>query len=70
MCSSDLKSHSGKTVTTDGWRHDRVQLLPLNRVFEPITLEPEDAADLTIVGEFQDQLMPRLINRDGPFPHR
>jgi SOS-response transcriptional repressor LexA len=33
-------------------QHDRVQLLPLNPAFEPITLEPEDAGDLTIVGDF------------------
>jgi hypothetical protein len=26
--------------------------LPLNPAFEPMTLEPEDAGDLTIVGEF------------------
>jgi SOS-response transcriptional repressor LexA len=26
--------------------------LPLNPAFEPITLEPEDAGDLMIVGEF------------------
>ena len=29
-----------------------LQLLPLNPAFEPITLEPEDAGDITIVGEF------------------
>jgi SOS-response transcriptional repressor LexA len=46
------KYHSEKTVTADGWRHDRIQLLPVNPEFEPITLEPEDAGDLTIVGEF------------------
>jgi SOS-response transcriptional repressor LexA len=46
------KYHSEKTVTADGWRHDRIQLLPVNPAFEPITLEPEDAGDLTIVGEF------------------
>jgi SOS-response transcriptional repressor LexA len=46
------KYHSEKTVTTDGWRHDRIQLLPVNPAFEPITLEPEDADALTIVGEF------------------
>jgi SOS-response transcriptional repressor LexA len=27
-------------------------LLPVNPVFEPITLDPEDARDLTIVGKF------------------
>jgi SOS-response transcriptional repressor LexA len=46
------KYHSEKTVNADGWRHDRIQLLPLNPAFQPITLEPEDAADLTLVGEF------------------
>jgi phage repressor protein C with HTH and peptisase S24 domain len=46
------KYHSEKTVTADGWRHSSIQLLPLNPLFEPITLEPEDAGDLTIVGEY------------------
>ena len=44
-------------VTADGWRHDRIQLLPLNPAFEPITLEPEDAGDLTIVGELSKLVM-------------
>jgi SOS-response transcriptional repressor LexA len=39
-------------VTADGWRYSSIQLLPLNPAFEPITLEPEDAGDLAIVGEF------------------
>jgi SOS-response transcriptional repressor LexA len=39
-------------ATADGWRHSSIQLLPLNPAFEPITLEPEDANALTIVGEF------------------
>ena len=46
------KYHAEKSVTAEGWRHDRVELLPLNRAFTPIELEPEDSADLTIVGEF------------------
>jgi SOS-response transcriptional repressor LexA len=45
------KYHSEKKVTADGWRHNRIQLVPLNPAFEPITLEPEDVDDLTIVGE-------------------
>jgi len=45
------KYHSEKTVTADGWRHDRIQLLPVNPSFEPIALEPENAADIVIVGE-------------------
>jgi SOS-response transcriptional repressor LexA len=45
------KYHSEKTVTADGWRHDRIQLLPLNPAFEPIEIDPEAAEDLTIVAE-------------------
>jgi SOS-response transcriptional repressor LexA len=52
------KYHSEKTATDDGWRHASIQLRPLNPEFEPITLEPEDAGDLTIVGEFQQTLNP------------
>ena len=50
------KYHSDKTVTDDGWRHSSVQLLPVNPAFEPITLEPEDVSDLTIIGELVAQL--------------
>ncbi|MGB8853527.1 MAG: DEAD/DEAH box helicase family protein [Pirellulales bacterium] len=46
------KYHSEKTVTADGWRHDRIQLVPLNPAFEPIEIEAEDAGDLMIVGEY------------------
>jgi SOS-response transcriptional repressor LexA len=44
-------------VTADGWRYSSIQLLPLNPAFEPITLEPEDADALTIVGEFSKLVM-------------
>jgi SOS-response transcriptional repressor LexA len=54
------KYHSEKTVTADGWRHDRIQLLPVNPAFEPIALEPEDAGDLTIVAEYQGRLATSL----------
>ena len=46
------KYHSEKTVTTDGWRHDRIQLLPVNPAFEAIEIEAEAAGDVVIVGEF------------------
>jgi len=46
---SELSTDSA--VTADGWRHDRVQLLPLNPAFEPIAIDPEDAAALHIIGE-------------------
>ena len=53
------KYHSKKTVTADGWRHDRIQLLPVNPAFEPIEIEPEAAGDLTIVGEHSQCLAHR-----------
>lgn len=46
------KYHASRTVTPEGWTHARIQLLPLNPAFAPITLEPEDADDLLIVGEW------------------
>jgi SOS-response transcriptional repressor LexA len=39
-------------VTAEGWRHSRIQLLPLNPAFEPIEIEADVAADVVIVGEF------------------
>jgi superfamily II DNA or RNA helicase/diadenosine tetraphosphate (Ap4A) HIT family hydrolase/HKD family nuclease/SOS-response transcriptional repressor LexA len=53
------KYHSKKTVTADGWRHDRIQLLPVNPAFEPIEIEPEAAGDLIIVGEHSQCLAHR-----------
>ncbi len=52
------KYHSEKSVTADGWRHRRIQLVPVNPDFEPIEIPPEDAADLTIVGAFECRLGP------------
>jgi SOS-response transcriptional repressor LexA len=46
------KYHSEKTVTADGWRHDRIQLLPVNPAFEPVEIEAEETVDLLIVGEY------------------
>jgi superfamily II DNA or RNA helicase/diadenosine tetraphosphate (Ap4A) HIT family hydrolase/HKD family nuclease len=46
------KYHSEKTVTADGWRHERIQLLPVNREFEKIEIEPLNSEDLLIVGEY------------------
>ena len=50
------KYHSEKSVTADGWRHDRIQLLPVNPAFEPIAIEAEDASEAVIVGELSTTL--------------
>ncbi|MFM7243650.1 MAG: S24 family peptidase, partial [Planctomycetaceae bacterium] len=54
------KYHSEKTVTADGWRHDRIQLLPVNPAFEPIEIKPEEARDLAIIAEYLDTVPKRL----------
>ena len=46
------KYHSEKTVTAAGWQHERIQLLPVNRDFEQIEIEPPNSEDLRIVGEY------------------
>lgn len=43
---------SEKTETEEEWRHDRLQLLPLNRTYSPIEIDEQEARDLVIVGEF------------------
>ena len=45
------KYHSEKTVNADGWQHERIQLLPLNPTFAPITLELQNADDVLVVAE-------------------
>ena len=46
------KYHAEKVADADGWRHGRIQLLPLNPEFQPIELSEENASDLIIVGEY------------------
>jgi SOS-response transcriptional repressor LexA len=46
------KYHSEKTVGEDGWRHERIQLVPVNPEFRPIEIEADEVGDLVLVGEF------------------
>ena len=46
------KYHSQKTVTEESWIHQRIQLLPLNPEFDPIEVEPQEAEQMIVVGEF------------------
>jgi superfamily II DNA or RNA helicase/SOS-response transcriptional repressor LexA len=46
------KYHSEKTVTEESWAHQRIQLLPLNPDFKPIEVEPQEAEQMVVVGEF------------------
>lgn len=44
--------HAERSVTAEGWEHRVIQLQPLNPEYAVIDLQPEDAADLRIIGEF------------------
>ena len=57
------KYHSEKTVTTDGWRHARIPFPPLNPAFDPIDVEPDGVAGISIIGEFK-QKVPDSVNAD------
>ncbi|MCH6258980.1 DUF2075 domain-containing protein [Puniceicoccaceae bacterium K14] len=46
--------HSAKTVSTMGWRHERITLSPHSNLsdFRDITLENDEIQDLKVIGEF------------------
>lgn len=44
--------HSTKTTSEDGWRHETIELQPLNAAFAAIQLSADDALDLRVIGEF------------------
>ncbi len=46
------KYHSEKTHSEDSWVHQRIQLIPLNPDFKPIEVEPKEAEEMMVVGEF------------------
>lgn len=46
------KYHSAKSVTEDGWRHERIELLPLNPDNDPIIVKPHEGTEMVVVGEF------------------
>jgi len=48
-----VKSYqSVKRVTEDEWSHEHIELLPLNRDYDPITVNPDEAAEMVVVGEW------------------
>ncbi|HLZ17599.1 MAG TPA: S24 family peptidase [Cyclobacteriaceae bacterium] len=47
------KYHSRKIASTEGgWKHTRIQLLPINPEFKPIEINPENVDDIQIIAEF------------------
>jgi SOS-response transcriptional repressor LexA len=55
------KYHSEKTVTADGWRHDRIQLLPMNPAFNPIEIAAEQSDAIMIVAEYLEAISERVF---------
>jgi superfamily II DNA or RNA helicase/diadenosine tetraphosphate (Ap4A) HIT family hydrolase/HKD family nuclease/SOS-response transcriptional repressor LexA len=43
---------SVKRVTEDEWSHEHIELLPLNRDYDPITVTPDEATQMVVVGEW------------------
>ncbi|MBO4251029.1 MAG: DUF2075 domain-containing protein [Paludibacteraceae bacterium] len=49
--------HSKKVYDEDGsWQHESITLQPLNRDYEPICINVEDAESFRIIGEFVDTI--------------
>jgi len=46
------KYHSSKTVSEDSWHHNRINLLPLNPDYQPISVSPHEAPEMMVVGEW------------------
>jgi superfamily II DNA or RNA helicase/diadenosine tetraphosphate (Ap4A) HIT family hydrolase/HKD family nuclease len=46
------KYHSVKRVTEDEWSHEHIELLPLNRDYNPIIVTPHEAPEMVVVGEW------------------
>ena len=46
------KYHSAKTVSEDAWRHDRIELLPLNPDYDPIPVSPHEGPEMVVIGEW------------------
>ena len=44
--------HSKKELTPDGWRHDSIELQPLNADYKPIVITVDDADTVRVIGEF------------------
>lgn len=49
---SPLREHSAKTVSEDGWKHERIELLPLNPDYNPIHVAPHEGPEMVVVGEW------------------
>jgi superfamily II DNA or RNA helicase/diadenosine tetraphosphate (Ap4A) HIT family hydrolase/HKD family nuclease/phage repressor protein C with HTH and peptisase S24 domain len=46
------KYHSVKRVTEHDWSHKHIELLPLNRDYDPIIVNPHEAPEMVVVGEW------------------
>jgi hypothetical protein len=46
------KYRSVRRVTEDDWSHEHIELLPLNRDYDPIIVTPHEAPEMVVVGEW------------------
>ena len=50
------KYQSAKRITEDDWSHEHIELLPLNRDYDPIIVTPHEAPEMVVVGEWVSSL--------------
>jgi superfamily II DNA or RNA helicase/diadenosine tetraphosphate (Ap4A) HIT family hydrolase len=43
---------SVKTVSEEGWRHEKIELFPLNPEYEPISVAPHEGLEMLVLGEW------------------
>ena len=43
---------SVKTVSEEGWRHEKIELFPLNPEYKPISVAPHEGLEMLVVGEW------------------
>ena len=46
------KYQSVKRVTEDDWKHEHIELVPLNHDYDPIIVTPHEATEMVVVGEW------------------
>ena len=46
------KYQSVKRVTEEDWKHEHIELVPLNRDYDPIIVTPHEATEMVVVGEW------------------
>ena len=49
-----IKKYNSKKINDEfgNWQHEKIELLPLNKDYDPIIINVEDAEEFRVIGEF------------------